>query len=83
MRARRPVYTSTRKSLADHKLEICQRIICELIATFEVDDDTTDAGSEQVAPSLTRKKRRRPPRARDGWEAITSTHPTPPASQRL
>ena len=60
MRARRPAHTSTNKSLADHKLEICRRIICELIATLEIDDDTTAAGSEQVAPSLTPTKRGRP-----------------------
>lgn len=56
MRARRPVYTSTKKSLADHKLEICRRIICELIATFEVDDDIADPGSEQVAPLFDSEK---------------------------
>ncbi len=54
MHVARPVHTLTKKSLADHKLEIYRRIICELIAT-EIDDDATDPGSGRVAHPLTPK----------------------------
>jgi len=44
MHARTLLHTSKAKSLADHKLEIYQRIISELIVTFEVDDETISTG---------------------------------------
>ncbi|MBV8674249.1 MAG: hypothetical protein JOZ33_12505 [Acidobacteriaceae bacterium] len=43
MHVRTRLRRSTEKSLADHKLEIYRRIICELIATFEVDDETVES----------------------------------------
>ena len=43
MHARTRVHTSTKKSLADHKLEIYRRVICELIAC-ELDDKTIESG---------------------------------------
>ena len=57
MHARTHAHPSTSKSLADHKLEIYQRIICELIATFEVDDETI---STAIAPASRRGNQHTP-----------------------
>ena len=40
-----PLYTSKKRTISDHKLEIHRRIICELIATIDVDDETVETGT--------------------------------------
>ena len=65
MPARTRVHTSTQKSLADHTMEIYRRIICELIATFEVDDETIQAG-----PKNRRSRSRYSQRTGNGQTAV-------------